>query len=181
MAFDDKIRDEKLQHDIHRDAAKISALSTSKIEILPSDHRRVIEQAKSTYSPLAIALEKQTKAIEYQDSKRMKTIEDHGKQLVESNELIKKDFDINRDRIPLEEQKKYLMNLLKKVIGILEKRINHDNLIYKYKTEGRSPKEFRNYQNPIRLFKNLRDGNTNPKEVLKNQINFKSDQGEIKK
>ena len=27
----------------------------------------------------------------------------------------------------------------------------------------------------------LRDGNINPKEVLKNQINFKSDLGEIKK
>ena len=46
-------------------------------------------------------------------------------------------------------------------------------MIYKYKTEGRSPKDFRNYQNPIELFKNLRDGNINPKEVLKDQINFK--------
>ena len=46
-------------------------------------------------------------------------------------------------------------------------------MIYKYKTEARSPKDFRNYQNPIELFKNLRDGNINPKEVLKDQINFK--------
>ena len=46
-------------------------------------------------------------------------------------------------------------------------------MIYKYKTEGRSPKDFRNYQNTIELFKNLRDGNINPKEVLKDQINFK--------
>ena len=62
----DMIRDEKLQY-INREAAKISALS-GKIgkyvyvigeEILPSDQRRVIEQAKFTYSPLGKALEKQ--------------------------------------------------------------------------------------------------------------------------
>ena len=28
----------------------------------------------------------------------------------------------------------------------LEKRTNSDNIIDKYKTEGRSPKDFRNYQ-----------------------------------
>ena len=31
------------------------------------------------------------------------------------------------------------------------------------------------------MFKNLRDGNGNPREVLKDQINFKSDLGEIRK
>ena len=63
----------------------------------------------------------------------------------------------------------------------LEKRINPDNLIYEYKIERRSPKDFRNYQNPIELFKELRDGNINPEEVLKDQVNFKSDLDEIKK
>ena len=43
------------------------------------------------------------------------------------------------------------------------------------------PKDFSNYQNPIDLLLNLRDGNRNLKEVLKNQINFQSDLGEIKK
>ena len=32
----------------------------------------------------------------------------------------------------------------------------------------------------MNLFINLIDGSINPKEVLKNQINFKSDLGEIK-
>ena len=75
--------------------------------------------------------------------------------------------------MPLEEQKKYLIDLLKKIYP--------NNLIDKYKTEGRSPKDFSGYQNPIDLFINLRDGNVNPREVLKNQIDFKSDLGEIKK
>ena len=30
------------------------------------------------------------------------------------------------------------------------------------------PKDYSGYQNPIYLFRNLRDGNINPKEVLKN-------------
>ena len=55
------------------------------------------------------------------------------------------------------------------------KIISPDNFIYKYKTEGIYPKDFRNDQDLIKLFKDLRDGNINPKEVLKDQINFKSD------
>ena len=35
----------------------------------------------------------------------------------------------------------------------LEKRISPDNLIYSYKNERIIPKDFRNYQNPIELFK----------------------------
>ena len=42
------------------------------------------------------------------------------------------------------------------------------------------PKDFRNYQNLIQLFIHLRDGNIKLKEVLKGQINFKTDLGEIK-
>ena len=59
-----KIRDEKLQYDINREATKILALSSGKInkheyltgeEILPFDQRRVTEQTKLTYSPLGKA------------------------------------------------------------------------------------------------------------------------------
>ena len=56
----DQIRDEKLQYNINREAAKISALSSGKIhkyeyltgeDILPSNQQQVIEQARFTYSP----------------------------------------------------------------------------------------------------------------------------------
>ena len=57
----------------------------------------------------------------------------------------------------------------------LKEKINPNNVIYKCKPERRSPKEFNNYQNPIDLFTNFRDGNVRPREVLKKQINFKSD------
>ena len=38
------------------------------------------------------------------------------------------------------------------------------NLAYEFKTEGTIPKHFSNHQNQIDLFKNLRDGNINPKK-----------------
>ena len=48
------------------------------------------EQAKFTNSPFGKALEKQTETIEGQRKKQIKSIENHGKQFIDSNELIKK-------------------------------------------------------------------------------------------
>ena len=68
MTIENQIRDEKLQDDINREAAKISALSSGKInkyecltgeEILPSNQQQIIEQAEFSYSPLGKAFEKQ--------------------------------------------------------------------------------------------------------------------------
>ena len=116
--------------------------------------------------------------------KQIKLIEDHGKQLVESNELIKKDFNIDRDGVSLDEQKIIFNELVddkSHEFQNLKNEINPINLAYKYRTKGRSPKYFGNYQDLIKLFKDLKDGNINPKEVLKDQINFKSDLDKIKK
>ena len=77
---------------------KISAWSSGKIdqneyltyeEILPSDQRKVTEETTFTYSLLEKTLEKQTKTIEDQSKKQITEIEDHAKQLVLSNKLIK--------------------------------------------------------------------------------------------
>ena len=73
MTNDCKIRDKKLQYEINRKAAKISALSSGKIyryeyltgeDILPFDQSRIIERAIFTYSPLGKAFEKQIKTVE---------------------------------------------------------------------------------------------------------------------
>ena len=73
MTIDDKIKNEKLQHDIKREGAKISALSSGKIyedeyltgeEILPFDQSRIIEKVKFTYFLLGKAFKKQIKTIE---------------------------------------------------------------------------------------------------------------------
>ena len=63
MTINDQIRDEKLQYDITREAAKIFALSSGKIhkyeEILQSNQQQIIEQAKFAYSALGKVFEKQ--------------------------------------------------------------------------------------------------------------------------
>ena len=85
MTLEDQIRDEKLQYDINRQAAKISALSSGKIDkyeyltgedILPSNQQKIIEQAKFTYSPLGKAFEKQKKTIEDQGKKQTDALAD---------------------------------------------------------------------------------------------------------
>ena len=73
--IDEKIRDEILEYDINKEAEKVSALFPGKIdkyelitgeEILPPDQRRLIEEAKFTYSLLGKAFEKQAKTMEQQ-------------------------------------------------------------------------------------------------------------------
>ena len=67
MTIDDQIKDEKIQYGINREASKISALSSDKIdkyeyltgeEILPLNQKQIIKQAKFTYFPLGKAFEK---------------------------------------------------------------------------------------------------------------------------
>ena len=86
MTIENQIKDKKLQYDINREAAKISALSSGKTdkyeyltgeEILPSNQRQIIEQAKFTYSPIGNAFEKQTKTIKDQGKKQVKAIQDN--------------------------------------------------------------------------------------------------------
>ena len=69
MTINDHIRDEKLQYDINREAAKISR-NIYKYEyltgedLLSSKEQQIIEQAKFIYFPLGKTFEKQIKTIE---------------------------------------------------------------------------------------------------------------------
>ena len=82
MTINNQIRDEKIQYDINKQEAKISALSSNKIigkyeyfteeEILPSNYKQVIEQAKFTSSRLGKAFEKRIKVIEDQGKKQLR-------------------------------------------------------------------------------------------------------------
>ena len=84
MAINDQIRDAKIQYDINKEAAKISALSSKNChkykcltgeDILPSNQQQITEQAKFTYSPLGKAFEKQIKTIEDQGKKQIDALE----------------------------------------------------------------------------------------------------------
>ena len=81
MTIDDQIRGEKLQYDINREAAEILPLSSNKIDkyeyltgkdILQSNQKQIIEQAKFAYSPLGKAFEKEIKTIEDQGKNKLR-------------------------------------------------------------------------------------------------------------
>ena len=115
MTINNQIRDEKLQYDINREAAKISALSSGKIhkyeyltgeDTLPSNQQQIIEQAKFTYSPLGKAFGKQ-----------LKTIKDQGQKQVDAlNTLKSKNQSTTEDAIPKNALK--LMKLKKNLIKL---------------------------------------------------------------
>ena len=84
MKIEDKIKDEKLQYDVNREAAKASALSSGKIakyeypageEILSSDQSKIIQQTKFTYSHFGKEFKKQIKTIEDQRIKQVEALE----------------------------------------------------------------------------------------------------------
>ena len=83
MRIDDKIEDEKFQYDINREAAKLSALSSGKTdkyeyltgeEILTSNQRQIVKQAKFAYCPLEKQTEKQVSALRSRGTSNKKSI-----------------------------------------------------------------------------------------------------------
>ena len=131
MTLEDQFKDEKLQYDINREASKISALSSGKIdkyeyltgeEILPSNPRQIIEEAKFTYSPLGKAFEKQTKTIEDQGKKQIVTLES----LKDSDKKLPpiKDF------VTIENLNPEIINEIKRTEEI-EKQIDRNKMVYK--------------------------------------------------
>ena len=115
MTTDNQIRGEKLQYDVNRETAKISAWSSGKMtsmtvtskEILPSNQRQTIEQAKFAYSPLVKAFEKQTKTIEDQGKKQTDALKD----LKDNKEKQAKAIeDKSGDKLSIQEKKKKLLD-----------------------------------------------------------------------
>ena len=143
MTIEDQIKDEKLQYDINREAAKISALSSGKLdkceylsgeEILPSNQQQIIQQAKFNYSPLGKAIEKQRK-----------TIEDQGEKQVDALKTLHKKLPSIKDFVPTEKFNPEIIAEIKRIEEI-EKNVGRDKMFY----EGTS----RNYD--FRGFKTIR-------------------------
>ena len=129
MTINDQIRDEKLQYHINREAAKISALSSSKIhkyeyltgeDISPSNQQQIIEQAKFTYSPLGRVFEKQIKAIEDQGKKQVNALNT----LKSNNQLTIEDM-IPKNALNNDEAKKEFDKIKE-----IEKNVDREKLIY---------------------------------------------------
>ena len=61
-----------------------------------------------------------------------------------------------------------------------KEKIDPNNLVYVFSTGKIYPKDSGNYQIPMKIFEDLRDGEIDSKEVLKIQARLKSDLSEIK-
>ena len=157
MTIDDQIRNEKLQHDINKEAAKISTLSSGKIhkyeyltgkDILPSDQQQIIDQAKFTCSLLEKAFEKQINTIEDQGEKQILAVQDQGQV-----KAIKKDASDDEDIPQISKQKDLFNDLADKrlnEISQLDERVDPDDLIYRYRGNT-SSREFNKYDNALDL------------------------------
>ena len=136
MTIDDQIRAEKLQYDINKEAAKISALSSGKLhkyeyftgeDILPSTQQQIIQQSKFTYSPLGKAFEKQTKTIGDQGKKQFDALEKLKPE--EQKETIEdKSNNSPKARIIFDD----LINKRKELMGELYDSVDYSNLNFEY-------------------------------------------------
>ena len=131
MTINDQIRDEKLQYDVNREAAKVSALSSGEIrkyeyltgeDILPSNQQQMIEQAKFTYSPLGKAFEKQIETIEDQGQKQV-----HGSENSKPKEQAKPIEDKSNDQPKSATIFNELIHKIQKIISKLYDNVDYNN------------------------------------------------------
>ena len=134
MTINDQIRDENLQHDINREASKISALSSGNIhkyeyltgeDILPSNQQQTIQQARFTYSPLGKAFEKQIKTIEDQGKKKVEAL--NTLNISKSNNQLTIEDVIPNDALKNNEAKKELDKIKEIEKKCRQRKINLQN------------------------------------------------------
>ena len=183
MTINDQIRDEKLQYDINREAAKISALSSGKIhkyeyltgeDILLSNQQQIIEQAKFTYSPLGKAFEKQIKTIEDQGKKQVDALENL-KPKEQTKPIEGKSNNNSKAAIIFSD----LISKRKKIMSELYDRVDYNNLNFEYvgPTESVS---FYGYMNSKELFNAIKNNQIKFSEVKNKKNNFLKKLDEVK-
>ena len=180
MTIENKFKDEKLQYDINREAAKISALSSGKIdkyeylngeEILPSNQQQIIEQAKFTYCPLGKAFEKQTKTIEDHGEKQIRAIQD------KSIEKIKKYSDYDNDykkELLISKEREIFRDIYNDRLDQIQNashNINYNKLNYKVMGSGDEYK-FNGLKDPLVFLNNIKKGKISIQEAKNTQKEY---------
>ena len=183
MTISDQIRDEKLQYDINRKAAEISALSSGKIkkyeyltgnEIFSSNQQQIIEQAKFTYPSLGKAFEKQIKTIENQGEKQVEALKDlkpkeQTKAIEGKSNNQSKATNIFNDLI---KERKSIMNKLYESVDM-----NKLNFEYEGNTKDVS---FYEYIDSKELFNKIKNNQIKFDDALKKQTKFLTKLTEVK-
>ena len=185
MTINDQIRDEKLQYDINREAAKISALSSGKIhkyeyltgeDILPSNQQQIIEQARVTYSPLGKAFDKQIKTIEDQGQKQVDALKNL-KAKKQTKAITYKSDDDDNTPISKEIYDEILEERMDEILK-MSREINYSNLVYDFK--GPTPSiNFSIFGGPMYTYNQLKNGEKTLQQVEEEQKYFKKDLNEI--
>ena len=175
MTIEHQIKDEKLQYDINRESAKISALSSGKLdkyeyltgeEILPSNQQQIIQQAKFSYYPLGKALEKQVKTIEERGKKQVKAIQDN-KQIVNKDDDYKYKLLLSREREILKD----IYNKRLDKIEELNNKIDYNNLNYVVVGTG-DKYSLDDLDDPLTLLSNIKKGEKLMDKAMEQQYNF---------
>ena len=183
MTINDQIRDEKLQYDINKEPAKISALSSGKIhkyeyltgkDILPSNQQQIIEQAKFTYSPLGKAFEKQIKTIEDQGQKQVDALESLKPK--EQTKPIENKFN-NQPKATIIFNE--LINERKKIMSELYDSVDYNNLKFEYVGPTKDV-SFYEYKDSKELFNAIKNNQIKFSEVKNKQNEFLNKLSNIK-
>ena len=179
MNINDQIRDEKLQYDINREAAKISALSSGKIhkyeyltgeDILPSNQQQVIEQTKFTYSPLGKTFEKEVKTIEDKGQKQIDALENLK---VQNKQLVNVDDDYE-DKLLHSKEREIYRNIYNKRLDKIEElteKINDENLIFAIISTGKTI-DFTKKDDPLTFLNKIQKRKITIEEAKESQKDF---------
>ena len=183
MTINDQIRDEKLQYDFNKEAAKISPLSSGKLhkykyligeDILTSNQQQIIEQEKSTYSPLGKAFEKQIKTIEDQGKKQIDAVESL-KPKKETKPIGGKPNNKSRASIIFNE----LISKRKGLMKELYDRVDYNNLKFDFVGPTKDV-GFSEYKDSKELFNAIKYNQINFDDVVKKQNEFLNKLSNIK-
>ena len=183
MIINDQIRYEKLQYDINREAANISALSSGEIhkyeyftdeDILPSNQQQIIEQAKFTDSPLGKAFEKQIKTIEDQGEKQIDALKD-----LKPKEQTKPIEDKSNNQSKAAVIFNELINKRKELMSELYDSVDYNNLKFEYVGPTKDV-SFYEYKDSKELFNAIKNNQIKFSEVKNKQNEFLNKLSNIK-
>ena len=183
MKINDQIGDEKLQYDINREVAKISALSSGKVckyeyltgeGILPSNQQQMIQQARLTYSPLGKAFEKQIKIIEDQRQKQVDASEN-----LKPKEETKPTEDKSNNKSKASIIFNELINKRKNIMGGLYDGVDYNNLEFEC-VDPTKDVNFYEYKDSKELFHVIKNNQIKFSDVKNKQKEFLSKLNNIK-
>ena len=146
--------------------------------MLPSNQQQIIEPAKLTYSTLGKAFHKQIKTIGDQGEKQIKVIQDQGQV-----KTIKKYAYDAQDTAFISKQTEIFNELVderREKVTDLDKKVNSDDLIYRYKGNTADAK-FDKFDNALNIINKIQNGEISLADVKNNQEKRKTYLGEIKK